>query len=92
MRRKAGRRPHPRRSVYLAERGVRCVGTDAPSLGSVVHSESVMTHWALGAAEMVGVAYLTNLGDLPSRDAFFLFAPIKQRGGHGGHGRAMALF
>jgi kynurenine formamidase len=84
--------PTPEAIRYLAERWVRCVGTDAPSLGSVVHSESVMTHWALGAAEMVGVAYLTNLGDLPSRDAFFLFAPIKQRGGHGGHGRAMALF
>jgi kynurenine formamidase len=40
---------------------------------------------------MVGVEYLTNIGDVPE-GAYFLFAAIKIRGCHGGPGRAIALY
>ena len=35
---------------------------------------------------MAGVEYLTHVGQMP-RHAYFLFAAVKIRGGHGGHGR-----
>jgi kynurenine formamidase len=40
---------------------------------------------------MVGVEFLTNLDHLPE-GAYFLFAPVKIQGCHGGPGRAIALF
>ena len=40
---------------------------------------------------MVGVEYLTNLGPVPD-GAYFLFAAVKIRDGHGGPGRAIALW
>jgi kynurenine formamidase len=39
---------------------------------------------------MVGVEFLTNVGNLPE-GAYFLFAATKIRGCHGGPGRAIAL-
>ena len=50
-----------------------------------------MTYWALGSRGMVGVEYLTNVGRMP-QGAYFLFAAVKIRGGHGGHGRAIAFY
>jgi kynurenine formamidase len=35
---------------------------------------------------------LTGLGELLGKEAFFIFAPIKLRGAHGGYGRAIALY
>ncbi|MGE3317256.1 MAG: cyclase family protein, partial [Planctomycetaceae bacterium] len=77
--------------VYLAERGVQCVGTDAPTLGGVDERSALMTYWALGTRGMVGVEFLTNLDELPA-EAYFLFAPLKIRDCHGGPGRAIALY
>ena len=75
---------------HLASKGVRCVATDAPNLGGVEPKRALWTYWALGAKGMVGVEFLTNLGELP-QNAYFLFAAGKIRGCHGGPGRAIAL-
>ena len=76
---------------YLADRRIRCVGTDGPSLGGVDPGKALATYWALGSRKMVAVEFLTNLEDVP-RGAFFLFASIRIRGCHGGPGRAIALY
>jgi kynurenine formamidase len=76
---------------YLAERGIRCVGIDAPSIGGVDEKQALMSYWALGSRGMVAVEYLQNLDMLPAK-AYFLFAAIPIRGCHGGPGRAIALY
>ncbi|MFP6700233.1 MAG: cyclase family protein [Planctomycetaceae bacterium] len=76
---------------YLGERGIRCVGIDAPSVGGVDEKQALMTYWALGSREMVAVEFLQNLDKLP-RKAYFLFAAIPIRGCHGGPGRAIGLY
>ena len=76
--------------MYLAERGVSCVGTDAPTLGGVNESRALPMYWALGTKGMVGVEFLTNLGALRSGQ-YFVFAPVKVRDCHGGPGRAIAF-
>jgi kynurenine formamidase len=76
---------------YLADRGIRCVATDGPTLGGVEPKRALWTYWLLGGKGMVGVEYLTNLGALPE-GATFLFAAGKIRGCHGGPGRAIGLF
>ncbi len=83
--------PGPDAIVYLAGRKVRCVATDAPTLGGVEPKRALLTYWALGGKGMAGVESLSNVGQLP-RDAYFLFAAVKIKGGHGGHGRAIALY
>ena len=75
----------------MARKGIRCVGTDAPTLGGVDAKRALMTYWALGSKGMVGVELLTNLGSLP-KGAYFLFAAVKIKGCHGGPGRAIAFF
>jgi len=77
--------------VYLAEKGIRCVATDAPTLGGVAAKRALWTYWALGSRGLIGVEYLTNLGRVPP-GAYFLFAAVKIRGCHGGPGRAIALY
>jgi kynurenine formamidase len=83
--------PGPEAVLYLAEKGVRCVSTDAPTLGGVDPKRALMTYWALGGKGMVGVEYLTNAASLPE-GAYFLFAAVKVRGCHGGPGRAIGLY
>lgn len=83
--------PGPDAIVYLAEKGIRCLATDAPALGGADQRWALLTYWALGSKGMVGVEYLTNVGNLPE-GATFLFAPVKVRGCHGGLGRAIALY
>jgi kynurenine formamidase len=82
--------PGPEAIAYLAKKGIRCVATDGPTLGSVDPKRALMTYWALGSRGMVGVEYLTQVGRIPSR-AYFLFAAPKIPGCHGGPGRAIAL-
>ncbi|MCA9058168.1 MAG: cyclase family protein [Planctomycetaceae bacterium] len=82
--------PGPDAIMYLKSRGIRCVGTDAPDLGGVDPRRALMTYWALGSQEMVGVEFLSNLDALPA-NAWFLFAALKVRDCHGGPGRAIAL-
>ena len=83
--------PGPEAIVYLASKGIRCVATDGPTLGGVEPKRALMTYWALGSKGMVGVEFLTNLGQLPD-GAYFLFAAVKIRDCHGGPGRAIALW
>ncbi len=75
---------------FLAECGVRCVCTDAPTVGGVDPQQALMTYWALGAADMVAVEFLTNI-DRIEPNAFFIFAAIRIRGAHGAPGRAIVL-
>src|SRR5215510_14149411 len=83
--------PGPEAILYLASKGVRCVGTDAPGLGGVEEKRALWTYWALGGKGMVGVEFLTNLAALP-KNAYFLFAAVKIGGCHCGPGRAIALY
>jgi kynurenine formamidase len=77
--------------AYLAKKGIRCVGTDGPSLGGANPKQALMTYWSLGSHGMTGVEYLTHLDQLPAK-AYFIFAPVKIRDCHGGPGRAIALY
>jgi kynurenine formamidase len=83
--------PGPEVIGYLAGKGIRCVGTDGPSLGGVEEKRALMTYWALGSKGMAGVEFLTNLRGL-AKDAYFLFAAVKIKDCHGGPGRAIALY
>lgn len=83
--------PGPDAIDYLKEKGIRCIATDAPDLGGVDPRRALMTYWALGSRDMVGVEFLHRVGEIPD-DAYFLFAAIKIRDCHGGPGRAIALY
>ncbi|HYW76551.1 MAG TPA: cyclase family protein [Gammaproteobacteria bacterium] len=72
----------------LYDRGVRCVGTDAPSMG-MSHDGVPVHRWGLSRG-MVYIELLTNLAALPERGAPFVFLPIKVAGSSGGPGRAIA--
>ena len=76
---------------HLAARGIRCVATDAPTLGGVDPKRALMTYWAMGSRGMAGVEFLTQVEKMPL-GAYFLFAPVKIRDCHGGPGRAIALY
>ncbi len=85
--------PGPAAIEYLQSKGIRCVATDAPDLGGVEPKRALMTYWALGSREMVGVEFLHHVGAVPAdKDAYFLFAAIKIRNCHGGPGRAIVLY
>ena len=84
--------PGPAAIVFLKERGIRCVASDAPDLGGVEPRRALQTYWALGSREMVGVEFLVNVGKIPANGAYFLFAAIKVRDCHGGPGRAIVLY
>jgi kynurenine formamidase len=78
--------------IHLARKGVRCIGTDGPTMGGADPDEALRTYWAGGQHGLYFVEYLTNVGVLPPNGSYFLFAPVKIIGCHGGHGRAIALF
>jgi kynurenine formamidase len=85
--------PGPEAIMYLKQKGIRCVASDAPDLGGVDPKRAIMTYWALGSCEMVGVEFLHQLGSIPTgKDVYFMFAAIKIHGCHGGPGRAIALW
>jgi kynurenine formamidase len=73
----------------LHERGVRLVGTDGASMGSV-HDGAPVHQYAL-ARDVLFVEVLTGLHQLPARGAWFCFLPLKIAGSTGGPGRAVAL-
>ncbi len=80
--------PEPPAMRLLVERGVRCVGTDSPSMGST-HDGGPVHREGLGA----GVAFveaLSRLHQLPTRGAHFVFAPLNLARGTGAPGRAFA--
>lgn len=73
----------------LLERGVRCAGIDAPSIGPA--HDPVPVHVRGLRAGMLFVECLTALDRLPPRGAWFCFLPLKVAGGTGAPGRAVAL-
>lgn len=83
--------PGPDAIVYLQKRGIRCVATDAPDLGGVDPRRALMTYWALGSRDMVGVEFLHQVDKIPA-GGYFLFAASKIVGCHGGPGRAIVLY
>ncbi len=74
---------------YLADRGVRTLGVDTNSTGSL-QDDSGPHHAGLGRG-MVFIERLTNLGRLPTRGAGFVFLGLKLEGGSGAAGRAIGL-
>jgi kynurenine formamidase len=73
----------------LLERGVRCIGIDAPSMGPAHDPRPV--HVCGLRAEAVFVECLRGLDQLPPRGVWFCFLPLKLEGGTGSPGRAIAL-
>ena len=77
--------------AYLAEQGIRCLGTDGPTLGGVDATIAREVDWLTGSKGLVVVEMLTGLEAIADSEAFFLFAPIKIAATRGGYGRALAL-
>lgn len=77
---------------HLAQRGIRCVGTDGPTLGGVDPAQALDLYWLTAKRGMIPVEFLVNVGALVDKQAFFLFAPINLDDAVGGYGRALALF
>lgn len=75
--------------LYLQEKGVRCIGVDAPSVGAA--HDPVPAHQEGLSRGLRYVEILTNLGELSSRGSFFMFMPLKVAHSSGGPGRALAL-
>jgi kynurenine formamidase len=73
----------------LLDRGVRCVGIDAPTMGPAQGGQAVHVR-ALGTGAIF-IEGLTALGRLPARGAWFCFLPLKIEGGTGAPGRAVAI-
>ncbi len=78
--------------AYLAEKGIRCVGTDGPTLGGVDRENALMVYWLSASKGMLALEYLTNVGAIHDKPAYVLFASIKIQGTRGGYGRALALY
>jgi kynurenine formamidase len=72
----------------LVERGVRCVGIDAPTMGPAQGGQAVHVE-GLGAG-IVFVECLARLEQLPARGGWFCFLPLRIEGGTGAPGRAIA--
>jgi kynurenine formamidase len=75
--------------ALLVDRGIRCLGTDTPSVGAA--EDGLTAHIAGLAHGLVYVEGLTRLSELPVRGAIFVFLPLPVRGGSGAPGRAVCL-
>jgi isatin hydrolase len=73
----------------LLERGVRCLGTDAVSIGPA--HDAAPVHVLGLSTGMVFVECLGDLRRLPPRGAWFCFLPLRVEGGTGAPGRAVAF-
>ncbi|MBS0203846.1 MAG: cyclase family protein [Planctomycetes bacterium] len=78
--------------AFLADKGIRCIGTDGPTLGGVDRENALMVYWLAASKGILPVEFLTNVGAIDGKAAYFLFAPIKIQGTRGGYGRALALY
>ncbi|UCF73534.1 MAG: cyclase family protein [Deltaproteobacteria bacterium] len=81
--------PAPETAAYLADKGVKCLAGDIPSMGpwQVIRN----THVAGLGRGMVYVEQLMNLDKLPPTGAYFIFIPVKTAGVSGGPGGAIAI-
>lgn len=73
----------------LMERGIQCIGSDAPSMGAAHDGRPV--HVAALRAGAVFVECLGQLDRLPARGAWFCFLPLRLEEGTGAPGRAVAF-
>ncbi len=83
--------PTPETVQYLAGKGVGHLAIDAPSMGSVNAKEAAMTYWAAANEGMIFTEFLTGVGALPAKGAFYVFLNPKIENNHGGPGRAIAI-
>lgn len=83
--------PTPEVVQYLAGKGVSHLAIDAPSMGSVNPKEAAMTYWAAANEGMIFTEFLTGVGALPAKGAFYVFLNPKIENNHGGPGRAIAI-
>ncbi len=74
--------------LYAHGKGVRFMGTDAPTIGAA--DEMMSTHYAGLENNLLFVESLANLDRLPPRGAYFVFLPIKVLRSSGSPGRAIA--
>lgn len=81
--------PQPETLELLADRGVRCVGTDGASMGPA--ENGAMTHIAGLRRGMVFIECLAALHQLEPTGAYFIFLPVKVARSAGGPGRAIAM-
>jgi isatin hydrolase len=81
--------PDTETMTYIVDKGVRCVGFDTVSTGSI--QDDAPPHIAALSRGTVLVEKLIGLGQLPARGAFFMFLPIKVERGTGSPGRAIAI-
>ena len=72
---------------HLLDRGVRCVGTDGPSMGAAQDGGPVHVEGLGGGA--VFIEGLAGLDQLPATGAHFQFLPLKISRSSGGPGRAV---
>lgn len=75
--------------IHLYNKGVRCLGIDAPSIGAA--HDGVPAHQEGLSRGMRYVEMLTDLHRLPATGAWFIFLPVKVEGSTGGPGRAVAF-
>ncbi|MFM2096795.1 MAG: Kynurenine formamidase [Planctomycetota bacterium] len=83
--------PAPEVLAYLADKGVRCVGTDGPTMGGVESSRSMQVYWTAASKGIVLIEFLTGVKSLPE-NFYFIFAPIRIAGLRAGYGRALAAY
>ena len=81
----------PETVQYLADNGVLHVAIDAPSAGSVDPKQRAFTYWAAANAGMIFTEYLTGVGQMPAKGAFYVFLNPKIENNHGGPGRAIGI-
>lgn len=81
----------PETVQYIAGKGVRHVAIDAPSAGSVDPKQRAFTYWAAANEGMIFTEYLTGVGQLPAKGAFYVFLNPKIENNHGGPGRAIGV-
>lgn len=74
---------------HLYDKGIRLLGTDAPSIGAA--HEGASMHYAGLERGMRYVESLANLAVLPVRGSYFIFMPLKIAQSSGACGRAMAF-
>lgn len=74
---------------YLHEKGVRMIATDGTSMGPA--HDGAPVHWYGLGEGMVFIEGCAGFGQLPPRDAVFVFLPVKVAGSTGGPGRAVAF-
>jgi kynurenine formamidase len=84
--------PTPEVIAYLCKKGVRCIGTDGPTIGGVNRENALFVNWLAAQQGMLPVEFLTNVNSINGKAAFFIFAPIKIKGTRGGYGRAIAVY